>query len=61
MNNGKQIAAVHKKWSGILSETFTDRDNFMVEFTSDDLSHDERKLVMASSVFIDLLYFERKR
>lgn len=60
-HQGRQIAAVHKKWSGVFSEVFTDRDNFMVEFTSPDLNPDERKLVMASAVFIDLLYFEMKR
>jgi uncharacterized protein YxjI len=60
-HQGKQIAAVHKKWSGVFSEVFTDRDNFMVEFGNQDLTPDERKLVLASAVFIDLLYFEAKR
>jgi len=60
-HQGKPIAAVHKKWSGLISEAFTDRDNFMIEFTSSDLSNDERKIVMTSSLFIDLIYFEKKR
>ncbi len=29
---GAEVASVKKKWSGILSEAFTDRDKFQVEF-----------------------------
>jgi uncharacterized protein YxjI len=57
---GEKIAEIQKKWSGILSEAFTDRDNFRVEFTSRALSEEERVLVMAAAVFVDLLYFESK-
>ena len=60
MRNGEKIAEIQKKWSGILSEAFTDRDNFRVEFTSRALSEEERVLVMAAAVFVDLLYFESK-
>lgn len=61
MNQGRQVAQVKKKWSGILSEGFTDKDNFMVEYTASDMSVEEKTIVMASAVFIDLLYFEKKR
>lgn len=60
LNKGKKIAEVKKKWSGVFTEFLTDKDNFMVEFTDSSLTDEEKKLVMASSVFIDLLYFERK-
>jgi uncharacterized protein YxjI len=60
-HKGRDLASVNKKWSGLLSEAFTDRDNFMVEFLHADLTDEERQLVMASAVFIDLLYFERKQ
>ena len=58
--NGEQLAVVKKKWSGALTEIFTDKDNFEVEFNSPALSENERTLLLASSVFIDLLYFEHK-
>jgi uncharacterized protein YxjI len=61
LSQGKKIAEVKKKWSGLLSEGFTDKDNFTVEFSDPSLSESERKVVMASAVFVDLLYFERKR
>ncbi len=61
MSRGRKVAEVKKKWSGILSEGFTDRDNFEVEFSEPSLGESERKVVMASAVFVDLLYFERKR
>ncbi|MBY0316921.1 MAG: hypothetical protein K2Q26_15475 [Bdellovibrionales bacterium] len=57
----KKVAEVQKKWSGIFSEMFTDKDNFLVEFSDPSLSEEERRLVMVSSVFVDLLYFEKKR
>ncbi len=59
--HGKATAKVTKNWSGILSEAFTDKDNFTVEYTDTSLSENEKKLVMVSSVFIDLLYFENKK
>lgn len=60
LRRGKEVASVKKKWSGLLSEAFTDRDNFLVEF-GEEMSEPEKKIVMASAVFIDLLYFEKKR
>lgn len=60
MHQGRQIASVQKKWSGFFSEVLTDRDNFMVEFNDPTLSQNERMLVMAASMYIDIVYFERK-
>lgn len=60
-HQGKPVAKVQKKWSGVFSEMLTDRDNFMVEFTNPSMSEDERHLVMAAAVFIDLLYFEKSQ
>jgi len=59
-HQGQDVAAVKKKWSGLLSEAFTDKDNFIVEFTQTSMSEEERLLVLASAVFVDLLYFEKK-
>ena len=58
-NSQVEVGRVEKKWSGGLSEIFTDRDNFHVQF-SHSLSVEERALILASSIFIDLLYFEKK-
>ncbi len=54
------VAAVRKKWAGILREAFTDTDNFLVDYAPGPLSALERKLLLAAAVFIDLLYFEAK-
>lgn len=59
-HGSKLVAAIRKKWSGIFSEMFTDRDNFLVEFSDPTLSNDERQLVLAAAVFVDLKYFENK-
>lgn len=57
---GRPVATVSKKWSGLFSEVFTDKDNFVIDFSDRTLTDAERSLVMASSIFIDLIYFERK-
>lgn len=61
MSRNLRVAEVKKKWSGLLAEGFTDKDNFEVEFVDPNMNPIEKKLVMASAIFIDLLYFERKR
>jgi uncharacterized protein YxjI len=58
--NGRERAVVAKRWSGMLSELFTDRDNFAIHFADRNLNENERRLVIAAALFIDLLYFERK-
>lgn len=57
---GNEVARISKKWSGLLSEAFTDRDNFIVQFEDQNLGVDEKHLILATSVFIDLQYFEKK-
>ncbi|MES2856892.1 MAG: phospholipid scramblase-related protein, partial [Bdellovibrionota bacterium] len=58
--NGKPLASVNKKWSGMFTELFTDKDTFMIDFTDERLTDNERKLVLAAAVFIDMKYFEAK-
>ena len=58
--DGRELARVEKKWSGMLQEAFTDADRFRVAFESPELGLDERSLVLAAGIFIDLQYFERK-
>jgi uncharacterized protein YxjI len=59
-SHGRTRAQVSKKWGGVLTEVFTDRDTFLVEYGDETLSESERKLVLAASVFIDMRYFETK-
>jgi uncharacterized protein YxjI len=56
----QEVARIEKKWSGVLREAFTDADRFRVLFLSPDLGLDERTLVLAGAVFVDLMYFEQK-
>ena len=58
--DGRELARVEKKWSGMLQEAFTDADRFRVAFESPELGLEERSLVLAAGIFIDLSYFERK-
>jgi len=60
MARGAQVASVQKKWSGLLAEAFTDKDNFLVDFGDGSLDENGRRLVLAAALFIDLQYFEKK-
>ena len=60
IRGGQEHARVAKKWSGLGSELFTDRDNFLVEYLERSLTEDERALVLAAAIYIDLMYFEVK-
>ena len=59
-SDASELARVEKKWSGMLQEAFTDADRFRVAYDSPELNLDERTLVLAAAIFIDLQYFERK-
>ncbi len=56
---GRELARIEKKWAGILSEAFTDKDVFRVQLGAG-LGETERTLVLAAAIFVDLQYFERK-
>lgn len=56
----RTLAKVEKKWSGLLREAFTDADRFRISFEPNGLTPDERSLVLAAALFIDLQYFEQK-
>lgn len=60
IKQGREVARISKKWSGIGSEIFTDRDNFMVDYFDAKLTNDERALVLASAIYVDLMFFERR-
>jgi uncharacterized protein YxjI len=57
---GREVAVVEKKWTGLLAEVFTDKDTFRVGLSDSSLSAQERQLVLAASLFVDLQYFEHK-
>lgn len=58
--HGREIAVLRKKWSGFLNEAFTDKDSFHIAYNDPSLSNDERLLILASAIFVDLLFFETK-
>jgi hypothetical protein len=53
-------ATVRKKWSGFFREALLDADRFEVEFNDPSLKAEERSVMVAAAIFIDLQYFERK-
>ncbi|WP_394835323.1 hypothetical protein LVJ94_00160 [Pendulispora rubella] len=55
---GRQVAVIAKKWGGVLRELFTDADTFRIDYGAE-LNPDERALLLAAGLFIDLQYFEQ--
>ncbi len=56
----REVAVIRKKWAGLLTEALTDKDKFLVEFNDPNLREDERHLILAAAIFIDMQYFEKK-
>lgn len=54
---GNPIAAITKKWGGVLKEVFTDSDRFEVQFPEQATS-EQKAVLLASALSIDLDYFE---
>jgi uncharacterized protein YxjI len=58
LNMGRPQAVIQKKWSGLLTEAFLDKDNFLIEFHEPTLSQHHRQLILAAALFVDIIYFE---
>lgn len=56
--SGREVGLIAKKWGGGLKELLTDADSFGVEFSDPSLTEDDRALLLASTFFIDALFFE---
>ncbi|AFY73187.1 Scramblase [Synechococcus sp. PCC 7502] len=57
---GRNVSLIQKKWSGLGKELFTDADNFKITFIDQSLTSDQKLLLLAGAIFIDILYFETK-
>lgn len=58
-HNNRSLGKVQKKWSGVLGEFFTDKDNFIVTFEKQ-LPPDTKALMLATCIMVDIVYFEQK-
>lgn len=58
LRGGSEAACIRKKWSGSLTEIFTDADNFQIDLGG--TSPSERVLILSACVYVDLMYFENK-
>jgi uncharacterized protein YxjI len=57
---GRSLGKIEKKWAGVLSEAFTDKDNFIITFRPG-ISHDTRVLMLATCIMVDIIYFENNK
>ena len=58
--DGRDMAKITKRWSGIGREAFTAADSFEIEFSAPDMPESMRRLVLGAAFAIDLDFFERR-
>ena len=58
---GRQRGEIRKKWSGLSREYFTDSDKFRVTFADDGWQVEEKALVLAAALSIDMDHYENNR
>lgn len=58
---GMKIASIKKRWSGVFSEVFTDKDNFVVEYYSSELREEARAMILSTCIMVDIIYFENNQ
>jgi len=51
----RDVSVIERTWSGLIKEFFTNADNFRVRYTDAKLTADEKLLLLASAVFIELI------
>jgi uncharacterized protein YxjI len=59
--HGRKIGTIQKKWSGAISEIFTDKDNFIVSYAQPDLTLETKAIMLATCLMIDVVYFENNQ
>jgi hypothetical protein len=59
-NDGQEFGKITKQWSGLLKESFTDADNFGVEFP-ENWSVTLKALFLGAVFLIDFVHFEDKK
>lgn len=57
--NNQEVAIIQKKWSGLLKETFTDADNFGIQY-NENLTGKEKAILLGTLFLIDFVHFENK-
>ena len=57
LQNGMEVGAIRKKWSGLGKEMFTDADNFGVQWPAD-LEPTVKAVLLGAVFLIDFVHFE---
>jgi uncharacterized protein YxjI len=59
-DTNEEVAVISKKWGGVLSEFFTDKDQFHLSFKDPHLAKEHKLGLVIAAIFVDLNYFEEK-
>lgn len=60
-HRGRKLGGVYKKWGSVLTEFFTDKDNYVVSFADPTLDPDKKALMLSMCLLIDIVYFENNQ
>ena len=61
IHRGRKLGGVYKKWGSVLTEFFTDKDNYVVSFADPTLDPDKKALMLSMCLLIDIVYFENNQ
>ncbi|NVJ22224.1 MULTISPECIES: phospholipid scramblase-related protein [Myxococcus] len=61
LQRGEEVAVIRKRWSGLLQETFSDADNFSLDFQPACSDGRLRQMVLAAALLVDLTYFDNRK
>lgn len=61
LQRGEEVAVIRKRWSGLLQETFSDADNFSLDFQPACNDGRLRQMVLAMALLVDLTYFDNRK
>jgi len=57
----RPMGFITKKWQGLVSEIFTDKDSYLIQLESPDLTPEDKVLLFASGISIDFDFFENNQ
>lgn len=60
-DGNRSLGKIQKKWSGVLGEFFTDKDNFIISYKDPNLNHEVKVLMVATCLMVDIIYFENNQ
>jgi uncharacterized protein YxjI len=56
----REVAVLRKKFAGVFTEAFTDKDRYTLEFADNRMDSQVKVMLLTATVLIDIIYFEKQ-